>query len=86
MAIVQYEDADGNVIEVDDEKTLIHGHPDLNPPSPGAQTPNFEPARPFHQPPPKECEDWRKKKAALPTGYTNPVDDPDYLKKHWGRP
>jgi hypothetical protein len=83
MAIKKYTDAEGNVYELDDEKSLVAGHPDLKVPVvESTADPRFVPARPFHQPPPpKKTEDWRTKKAAPPAGYTNPVDDPEYLKK-----
>jgi len=31
-------------------------------------------------------EDWRTKKADPPSGYSNPVDDPEFLRRFWGHP
>jgi hypothetical protein len=38
MVMKTYIDAEGNEIEVDDEATLIHGHPDLTPEAPESVT------------------------------------------------
>jgi hypothetical protein len=82
MVMKKLTDANGNEIEVDDEATLIDGHPDLRPVSPESTTDHqYTPSRPFHRPPEKKGEDWRTKKQAEPTGYANPVDDPEYLNR-----
>lgn len=82
MALKKYTDAAGNVYELDDEKSLIEGHPDLKQKAPeSTNDPKFTPVRAFHPPRTKPEKDWRKQKAAPPAGYDNPVDDPEYLKK-----
>ncbi len=70
---------DGTSLDVSDD-SLISGHPDLKPQSPDAAAPRYVPARSFHNPP-AMADDWRTAKAPEPTGYSSPVEDPEYLKR-----
>jgi hypothetical protein len=68
---------DGTDLEVPDG-TLIDNHPDLKPVPVEASQPQFVPIRSFHQPAMTKT-DWRTAKERPASGYSNPVDDPDYL-------
>ncbi|MGB9075092.1 MAG: hypothetical protein WCC22_20825 [Terriglobales bacterium] len=79
--LITYHDAQGNPVTVDNEKTLIHGHPDLTPTPVEADRPQFVPARSFHQPTAK-AEDWHTKKAKPATGYSSEIDNPEWIEKY----
>jgi hypothetical protein len=70
---------DGTYLEVSDV-SLINGHPDLKPVEKDAQHPQINAVQSFHQPRTVE-KSWREKKARPRTGYSNPVEDEEFLKK-----
>jgi hypothetical protein len=81
MAMQKFIDAFGNEIEVDDTICPMLGpHP---PVSPEARVNQITPIRSFHHPAPST--DWRTRKQAEEWGYSNPVENAEYLEKHWGK-
>jgi hypothetical protein len=64
--------------DAEERGSLIKGHPDLRPVSPEAQQPQIIPVRPFHAAAAK-AQDCRTVKAPEPTGYSNPVDSPEFM-------
>ena len=56
---------------------LIAGHPDLKPVVKEVGPPQIVAIRSVHQPL-KQAYDWRTAKAPEPTGYSNPVDSPEF--------
>ena len=78
MSIQKFTDAFGNEIEVDDTICPMLGpHP---PVSPESRVNQITPVRSFHHPEPSR--DWRKRKQLEQSGYSNPVDNPEYLEKY----
>lgn len=64
--LITYQDADGNNVTVDDEVTALGPTPRRSPESHFDR--QFIPIRSFHLPPHRD-EDWRTKRAPLPSGY-----------------
>jgi len=82
MAIQKFTDAFGNEIEVDDTICPMLGpHPPVSPES--TRDRQFIAIRSFHHPEPSR--DWRKRKQLEESGYSNPVENAEYLEKHWGK-
>jgi hypothetical protein len=57
--------------------TLVDGHPDLKPKVVEVGPPQIVAVRSVHQPL-RRSYDWRTAKVPEPTGYSNPVDDPEW--------
>jgi hypothetical protein len=75
MAKVFYEDVFGNKVECDDEITALGPNPNLIGTS--AESPRdlqFQPIR-FHAP--------QSPTPKPQSGYSNPMDDPEYIAKFW---
>jgi hypothetical protein len=65
--------------------SLIDNHPDLaSRPQESRRDKQFQPIRSFHNPQEKN-EDWRTQSEQAQSGYSNPVDDPEYKARHWGK-
>ena len=75
--IQKFTDAFGNVVECDDSVTALGPHPDLSGTSPNSPRDlRYQPIR-FHS---TEVPEMAPKKTS---GYSNPIDNPEYIERHW---
>lgn len=83
----EFKAADGSIVEVDDELTLLGPHPDLSGCSRESEMdPRFAFIRPFHTVAPRQPDPQSMGPQPQPVqgGYDSEVDDPEYLTRFWG--